>query len=199
MGDHDQAFSALRAALLSYAPLSESTWQAFKAICQCKVLAKKQLLYRIGDSLDSFAFIHQGLVRAYVIDEDGHEYNKMFFNEGMFPGSMSALLTNSASILEFQALEPSVVVEINFSEFRQQLFASKELMRFQIAYLEKNWLLAKDLREIEIVQEGASERYLRFLTEHPGLANRLTQYHIASHLGVTPTQLSRIRKNLGNI
>ena len=67
---------------------------------------------------------------------------------------------------------------------------------FQIHYLEKNWLLAKDAREIELVQEDATARYLRFIDEYPRLVERLPQYHIALHLGITPTQLSRIRKNL---
>ena len=50
--------------------------------------------------------------------------------------------------------------------------------------------------EIEIVQEDATARYLHFIDKHSSLVDRLPQYHIASHLGITPTQLSRIRKNL---
>lgn len=46
----------------------------------------------------------------------------------------------------------------------------------------------------ELVQEDAAQRYRRFLRRSPTLAERLPQYHIASHMGITPTQLSRIRK-----
>jgi hypothetical protein len=42
----------------------------------------------------------------------------------------------------------------------------------------------------------ATERYLIFKEEHPGLEDLIPQYHIASYLGISPTQLSRIRKNL---
>jgi len=73
---------------------------------------------------------------------------------------------------------------------------SDEIKLYQIHYLEKNWLVAKDAREIEIVQLDATQRYLRFIAEHQEIAERISQYHIASHLGVTPTQLSRIRKSL---
>lgn len=190
------AFLALRESILQYADISQQTWQAFCEICHCRTLKKQQYLYEIGVQPKSFSFLHQGLIRAFVIDEKGTEYNKMFFDEGKFPGSMTALLKSLPSILAFEALENSVVIEIDFVRFRELLFDNPELMRFQIAYLEKNWLLAKDLREIEIVQEDATERYLRFLRENETLAARLAQYHIASHLGVTPTQLSRIRKNL---
>jgi hypothetical protein len=76
------------------------------------------------------------------------------------------------------------------------MFQKEDLKLFQIHYLEQNWLLAKDEREIEIVQDNATTRYLRFTRAYPNLVDRLPQYHIASHLGITPTQLSRIRKSL---
>ena len=51
----------------------------------------------------------------------------------------------------------------------------------------------KEKREIELVTLEASERYEIFKKEHPNLENLINQYHIASYLGVSPTQLSRIR------
>ena len=39
----------------------------------------------------------------------------------------------------------------------------------------------------------ASERYALFQEELPGFENQIAQYHIASYLGITPTQRSRIR------
>ena len=65
---------------------------------------------------------------------------------------------------------------------------------FHIYYLEKNWLIHKDGREVDIVQKDADERYDEFLETYENQHSRLTQYHIASHLGITATQLSRIRK-----
>ena len=196
MSTESIARQTLREALEGYAQISDQTWLAFNGICQFRVLKKQQLLYQVGLLPKSFSFVYKGLIRAYVVDEKGNEYNKMFFDEGKFPGSMTALLTTSNSVLSFEALEESMVIEIDFAAFRKMLFDNLELMRFQIAYLEKNWLLAKDLREVEIVQEDATARYLRFMKEHQQLASRLAQYHIASHLGITPTQLSRIRKSL---
>ncbi|GAA6168651.1 Crp/Fnr family transcriptional regulator [Sessilibacter corallicola] len=192
----DNALAALRAVMTSYAPISDSTWQALKSVCRFRSLSKNTVLYHAGDIPSTYAFIYQGLFRCYVCDEKGTEYNKNFFDEGMFPGSMTALLTHTPSKLAFQALEASDVIEINFSAYRQLLLEKDDLKLFQIHYLEKNWLLAKDAREIELVQEDATARYLRFVDTFPKLVERLPQYHIASHLGITPTQLSRIRKSL---
>jgi len=51
----------------------------------------------------------------------------------------------------------------------------------------------KEKREIELVTIEATGRYEIFKKEHPNLENLINQYHIASYLGITPTQLSRIR------
>ena len=69
-------------------------------------------------------------------------------------------------------------------------------MRFQINYLETHWLLEKEPKEIGYLQFEAKDRYLTFLDDFNHIANRLPQYHIASYLGITPTQLSRIRKEI---
>ena len=196
MRDQEKAFLALRKSLTSYNPISDETWQAFMAIVKFRVLSKHSLLYRAGNIPHSYAYIYQGLIRCFVCDAKGNEYNKNFFDEGKFPGSMTALLTSTSSTLAFEALEDSYIIEIDFLAYRKLMVEKDDLKLFQIYYLEKNWLLAKEAREIEIVQEDASARYLRFIDENPALAKRLPQYHIASHLGITPTQLSRIRKNL---
>jgi hypothetical protein len=99
-------------------------------------------------------------------------------------------------MLSFETIEDTLIIEIDFLAYRNLMIKKQDLKLFQIHYLEKNWLLAKDSREIEIVQNDARARYLRFIEEKPTLLSRLAQYHIASHLGITPTQLSRIRKNL---
>lgn len=196
MNDEDKSFLALRNSLVSYAPISDKTWEALKGISKFRSLPKNTLLYSAGNMPQSYAYVYQGLMRCFACDENGKEYNKNFFDEGMFPGAMTALLTASPSMLSFESIEDTLLIEIDFLSYRKLMVESSDLKLFQIYYLEKNWLLAKDSREIEIVQDDATARYLRFIDEKPTLVNRLAQYHIASHLGITPTQLSRIRKNL---
>ncbi len=188
------AFAALKITMDSYSPLSEETWSALKTVCTHRMIGKDHILYQIGEVPISFSFVYSGLFRNFITNEKGNEYSKIFFDEGTFPGSMVALLTSTPSQFTIEALEPSSIIEINFKGFRKLLIEKHDLKLFQIYYLEKNWLLAKEPREVEIVQSNATQRYKRFLEEYPSLEERLPQYHIASHLGITPTQLSRIRK-----
>jgi CRP-like cAMP-binding protein len=196
MSDNIAIYQAFKQTFDAYTPISTTTWQALKAVTKITRLEKQQMLYHPGDTPSTFAWVFHGLIRGFVCDDNGNEYNKKFFDEGKFPGAMSALLTNTPSKLGFDALEETCLIKIDFLAYRRLLLECDDLKLFQIYYLEKNWLLDKDEREIALVQEDASARYQRFLNEFPSLVERLPQYHIASHLGITPTQLSRIRKKL---
>ena len=191
-----QALSHLKTVLDSYHPLSQSAWHAYKACTRFKYLKKGEILCSQGTLPTHFAFLHKGLMRAYLTDEDGNEFNKNFFCDGRFPGAMSALLDSKPSFLTLEALEECEVLEIDFKRFRTALFEFPDLMALHIHYLEKHWLLEKEPKEIGYLQYDAKERYLIFLDEFHQMAPRLPQYHIASYLGVTATQLSRIRKEL---
>lgn len=190
------AFYHLVETLRRYSPLSDETIVQYLRCCRVKQLEKGQHLLELGQIPSHFAFLHKGLIRAYVMDEAGNEFNKNFFAEGRFPGSMTALLNNEPSFLAIQALEPVEVVEIDFSQFRALLETNSELMMFQIRYLEKHWLLEKESKEIGYLQYEAKQRYQDFLINYQSILPRLSQFHIASYLGITPTQLSRIKKPL---
>jgi CRP-like cAMP-binding protein len=56
--------------------------------------------------------------------------------------------------------------------------------------------IEKEKREREFLSEDATARYLSFKQNNPGLEEKVSQYHVASYLGITPVALSRIRKNL---
>ncbi len=43
---------------------------------------------------------------------------------------------------------------------------------------------------------SASERYRLLREDFPGIEDLVSQYHLASHLGITPIALSRIRRRM---
>lgn len=51
-------------------------------------------------------------------------------------------------------------------------------------------------RLVESISLNATERYLELQKQIPDVNTLISQYHIASYLGITPVQLSRIRKKL---
>ncbi len=194
----EDSLRALKRTIETYCPISAETWGEFKEFCVLINLGKDQFFTQAGEIPQSFGFVYAGLLRAYVTDAKGNEYNKVFFPEYTFPGSMVALLTSTPSDFSIVTLENSHLLQINFKAYRRLLETRDDLKLFHILYLEKNWLVAKEKREVALVQENATERYLSFKEYYPALEKRIAQYHIASHLGITPTQLSRIRKSLAD-
>ena len=184
----------MREVMSGYWSLTDSTWGAFWSLCRVDMLANDTTFCRQGEVPTQFYFVADGLVRAFTLDEQGREYNRVFFDRYSFPGAMVALLTQSPSRFSLETLEPTTLVSIDFAGFRQLLHQAEDLKLFQIHYLERHWLMGGESRDLALIQQNATERYRQFLTTYPELAGRLTLTHIASHLGITPTQLSRIRK-----
>jgi len=196
MAIKEHSLAALRKAIEGYCAISDQTWGK---LCQISVpvnLQKAQPFIRAGVTPHFFGFVYTGLLRAYTTGGNGNEYNKIFFAENTFPGAMVALLTASASTFTIEALEDAYVLQIDFSAYRQLLHTCDDLKWFHILYLEKNWILDKEKREVAFVQNSATERYVLFKQNYASLEGRIPQFHVASHLGITPTQLSRIRKSL---
>lgn len=181
-----------------YAPISEQTWEEFKKIFQVYDVSKNEEIVSLGERSNSIYFVCKGVFKAYVLGgpEEDKEVVKNFFDEGRFPASMTAMLKNDVSNFCIQALEDSVVVKINFTLYRELLKKFDDLKWYHIQYIEKHWLLEREPQELFLLNSSSKQRYLGFLDQYPGLIDRVPLHLIASRIGITPTQLSRIRKEL---
>ena len=194
--DKIKYLSELQSNFQKYASITPESWLLIEAITEFQVVKKGSILLRNGEVAKELYFICKGILRAYITDKAGNIYNKNIFTEGSFAGSKASSLQQSPSEFSIEALEDAILIRIDYQKYRELIFRQEDLKNFYIAYLEKNWVIEKEQREISLVMENATERYLQLLSKHPDIANRIPLLHIASHLGITPTQLSRIRKSL---
>lgn len=181
--------------ITSYYPISEETQQALLQICKKTPYQKNDLILRAGDLAKYYYFVQQGLLGYYNLDEAGNMIYKIFFEEHSFVASTSSIIENKPSNFSIIALEDTTLIEYPAQEFRALIHQYHDLALFQIIYLEQNWVVKKEPLEINLKWDSAKTRYMK-LVENKKLHNRLKQHQIASYLGVTPTQLSRIRKEL---
>ncbi|SHF77767.1 Crp/Fnr family transcriptional regulator [Chryseobacterium vrystaatense] len=179
----------------SYYPLSEETVGAMVNICTEERFRKNELLQEAGAVARYYYFIKSGLVGYYTTDEQGDSIYKIFFEEKSFVASTAAIIKGQPSDFNIVALEDCSVIKYPVKAFRELIVQYHDLALFQISYLEKNWVVKKEPLEISLKHETAKQRYLQLL-ENKSLYNRLKQHHIASYLGITPTQLSRIKKEI---
>ncbi|GEN70674.1 Crp/Fnr family transcriptional regulator [Chryseobacterium lathyri] len=179
----------------SYYPLSEETVKALMNICKEETYHKNDLLQEAGSAARYYYFIKSGLVGYYTVDEQGDSVYKIFFEEKSFVASTAAIIKDKPSDFNIIALEDCSVIKYPAKAFRELINQYHDLALFHIHYLEKNWVVKKESLEISLKHETAKQRYLQLL-ENKSLHDRLKQHHIASYLGITPTQLSRIKKEI---
>ena len=113
----------------------------------------------------------------------------------MFPTPITALLSDAPSALSFQALVPAKIISFSYKEFKALFDNYRCLETLLLRILEQLWI-KKEKHDIHMVTNDATTNYLIFRNEYPNLENQIPQYHIASYLGITPIQLSRIRAKL---
>lgn len=182
--------------ILSYYSISDSSFSLLEKILRFKTLAKDEILLDIGQVSRYIHFVCKGAIIAYFTDIGGNTYNKNIFLEKQFCGSTVSAILKTPSEFTLQAIEDTVLIFMPYQQYKELIYKNDEFKNFYIAYLEKNWVIDKEQREISLVMENATARYLKLLAAHPDIDKRIPLQHIASHLGITPTQFSRIRKNL---
>jgi len=186
----------LKQTIESYYLISENSWKLIENITSFQTLKKGETLLQNGEIAKNVHFIAKGVLRAFITDEEGNFYNKNLFLENYLAGSKVSLMLQTPSNFTIEALEDSIVININYKKYIQAINENDDLKNFYIAHLEKHWIIEKEQREVALVMQNATERYVTLLRKHPDIADRVPLLHIASHLGITPTQLSRIRKSL---
>ncbi|MCP4271514.1 MAG: Crp/Fnr family transcriptional regulator [Gammaproteobacteria bacterium] len=172
--------------------LSKTVLDTFQSIFIDKEIAKGECFITEGDYGDSFAFIKSGLLRSYYISPKGEEYNKHFFLAGSFVAPLTSLVLHEPSPVYIGALESTKIMVANYKDLEKLYNAHLELNILGRKLVEFAWI-EKERRETQLIMLEAKDRYKAFLKEYPGLEQRIPQYHVASYLGITPVQLSRIR------
>lgn len=175
-------------------PLNESEIEAIDETMDIKSFSKDTLLLEAGQTSTAVFFVLEGIVRQYYL-VDGTEKTSDFFTEGQWVLSTNNVMpgTTVSHFLEcctncLLAVGNSQKGEALYKEFPDLATVSRKLM---------NTVFIEQQEKIKAyVTDTPEQRYLKLMTTHPELFQRIPQYQIASYIGVTPESLSRIRKRI---
>jgi len=176
-------------------PIPETAWDKLKALFKEQRLQKGEYFIRQGQTAKDIGFLREGIIRAFYANARGQEYNKHFFIHPCFTGGYASLITGQPNQINQEALTDCSLLVANYEAFKA-LYQEHPAIERAARVLAEQFFVQKEQREIDIVLLDADERYRIFQKEFSGLENAIPQYHIASYLGITPTQLSRIRRKL---
>lgn len=151
---------------------------------QKEVFDKKEIIFQSGDSNTRHYFVEKGLLRMYVIDASGKEFNILFARENQWIGDLS---TPATTAFFLDAIEKSIVYSVSDENLN---LLTNNFSSF-VRYIKKSYIFLQR-RLVSILTNTAEENYEELMKIHPELIQRLPQYHISSYLGVTPVFLSKI-------
>lgn len=160
-----------------------------------KRYSKDEHFSKLGERSTRIAFIISGLFYSYTYSDDGATIVKSFLTKKDF--LIGNYNYNESSLVFQKALLPSVVLEAPQNKIEQMYYTYPELMAIAKRGVEKR-VCAMYKRLYEHSHLESIDRYLKFKDEFKHLESHIPQHLIASYLGVTPTQLSRLRNKMRN-
>lgn len=181
----------------SISNLNDSTWDKISPFFTEGKLLKNEYFAKENKIARKIAFLKTGIVRAFFINQEGKEYNKQFFVGQSIIGAYTSLLSGKINLIAQQAMTECTIYTCDYKSLTSLYDTYPDLERFGRKIAEY-YFLEKEKKEIEIVLLDASQRYILFQKEYPTLEQFIPQLHIASYLGISATQLSRIRRQFAS-
>jgi len=186
--------NSLLNSIQSIITLSPAEVEIIKSLFKEKTYKKGEFFLEEGRICKHVGFVAQGLMRFYI-NHDGEEKIYDFSQENEYVCNYESFLPQKPSSKNIQALEDSVVYLISYNDLQLLYKNVREGERFGRIAIEYVFLqLLQDLSSF--YTETPEIRYERFLKNHADLQQRISQYHVASYVGVKPQSLSRIRKRI---
>jgi CRP-like cAMP-binding protein len=186
----------LKKAILRLTGPTDHDLSALEGLCTVRHYGKNDYFLRQGMRARFFGFVVSGAFREFYTDKDGREYNKAFNFPGQFTGSYYDMYSGKPSGVDIQALVDSEVLLFHLGKFRQ--FIEGDTFWLWVDYLATLAMLQKkQQKEQELLTLSVRERYDLLLQQYPFLHQIVSDYHIASYLGITPSSFSRITRSGG--
>lgn len=188
-------YQHLQTTLMPLEQLTEHQWHQLASIFHVRHAARQEHILLPGACGQELLFVGNGLLRLYCLSDDGIESNMAFYTENTFTCYRGAVSLNLPVIYGIQALEPTNYLAVKYTDLFALFDQDPAFDRLGRRLAELS-LAGKEFRTRSLLQQQAKERYLDFLEQHPELAQRVQQYHIASYLGITDVSLSRLNRTL---
>jgi CRP-like cAMP-binding protein len=132
-------------------------------------------------------------MRSFIRAGQTDERNNDFYFEHDFVSAYASFLTSQPTNCNIQALNDVDLVYITAEHYQELLSRDNEWYKLG-KYISETFFIRKCKRETSFLKNTAAKRLESVLQLYPGIEQRVSQYHIASYLGVKPESLSRIKR-----
>lgn len=158
-----------------------------------KKIKKNELVLMEGETCKDLIFVQNGCLRLYYIQEDV-EVSVWFALKHSSAIEIYSFISETPSNYFLQAIEETEILYLPKTELNK-LYETHPKMQEMMRKFWEDVILHLLERFTALQRDSAEKRYLD-LMEKPELLQSIPQKYLASFIGVTPTSLSRIKKNI---
>jgi CRP-like cAMP-binding protein len=187
-------FSVLKKFCIQTLPFSDSELGLIDTYFELKTIRKKHFLHENNKVCDFIAFIVEGSIRHYHID-DGTERTCDISFENAWVTDFQSFKNESPGVMNLQAMEDTNVILIRKRNLLKLYQVCNKYETFGRLMIERVAQRATDIA-ISLSSNKPEARFLTLMKNQPNLFQRVPQKYIADFLGVSPESLSRIRKRI---
>lgn len=178
--------------LNKFVPLSANEFHTLLLpFIEVRLFKKKQLITPGGEVEGYINFVGKGLVRKYYKSLDD-EIIIRIVHENQIIHSMESFYNRTPSVFTIDAIEPTVLVSINYYNL-EKIFSSNALMERLGRLIVTEMLVRNERWQMNLQKLSPRERFLEFVQNNSELMQRVPQKYLASLLNIQPETFSRFK------
>ncbi|WP_353162638.1 Crp/Fnr family transcriptional regulator [Myroides odoratus] len=178
-----------------YTLLQDEEAEQILSYFETEEIKKNEFILEQGEICRYNYFVLKGCLRIYIFNDAGKEQILHFAIENWWISDLSSYFNQTKSRCYIQALENSQVIKISYQNYNQLVVENQNFSQFMRIIFQQSFT---NLQEhfVDTLNRNGKARYLDFIQKHPNLVQRVSQYMIASYLGLTPEFISKVRKKI---
>lgn len=188
-------FPGLQNYLKQNSSLSEKEIADIEAYFFERKAKRNETLINYSTISNQFYFIVAGAVRIYSINSEGVELSRYFAFENTFCTALPSFIDQQPSNECLQTIEPSRLLVITRNDFYKLVDKYHEFERIYRKILEFSFINNQQ-RIYSYLGFTALERIQLLIKMQPDYLLRVSNKLAASYLGISPSTLSRAKRNL---
>ena len=172
--------------------VSDEALDYFCSKYRLKHTKRNQVLLNAGEVNPYMYFVNSGCLRVYMLDQSGREATRFLATQGRFGTAFPSFILQEPSMAYIQSLEPSELLYISFTDFRE---LTDNFPQWQLVYLRNLELdyIASIKRIESLITMSAKDRYNLLMENDPKMIQKLPSKIIADYLGISQETLSRLK------
>lgn len=183
----------LKRFLLSYATFTEDELNHIASKFRTKKVKANEFLLTQGDVCKDLLYVQRGCLRLYY-QQDEMEVSVWFSFSHSSAIEVQSFISEAPTNYFLQAIEDSEIFALDKKELNN-LCLTHPTMPLMMKNFWEDVVLNLISRFTALQTDSAEKRYLDLLSK-PHYLNSIPLKYLASFIGVTPTSLSRIRKQI---